>query len=438
MKKLMFTLLMVCAALLGAIPAARAQQNPPPTIFLFASDVASVTVDELETGELLATLSWHVAHVTDEHQIMLYVYKGYGWTFADDDLLPPVGSLEVPLEPPLNFAPPTFKLVVVNQQGATLDERTLVIPYDIPADPPTIASFASDVRSLEAAALAPGAARVAVSWEVTNRWPQSQIVFEQVLSEDEARNVELPRDILWVPSHGSGAVAPVQPPNSSVIRLRLRVIDVISADAYDEAEITISVTGTALPPEGSTPQPTTPPAAPAATFGDLAVLTDCQANANTDPQRGWVDGEGVFSPDSARIAYATNPVGDAKLILANADGSGQIEVDAPNKGIPISTRPVWSPDGAHIAFANIAISQPGGGFIYVVNADGTELRGIASYVGYYDALAWSPDSARLYFTSGVASGTGSGMSVGEYKVYIVTADGFGTPEVVMEGCAEAP
>jgi hypothetical protein len=59
---------------------------------------------------------------------------------------------------------------------------------------------------------------------------------------------------------------------------------------------------------------------------------------------------------------------------------------------------------------------------------------LASYTGYYDDLAWSADGTLLYYTSGEIAGTGSGMQVANYRVYSVTTDGLGTPEVVAEGC----
>ena len=70
----------------------------------------------------------------------------------------------------------------------------------------------------------------------------------------------------------------------------------------------------------------------------------------------------------------------------------------------------------------------------MVKADGSDLRRVADYVGYYDDLAWSSDSTQIYFTSGETSGAGSGMQVVRYKIYAVVADGLSAPQVVMDGC----
>jgi hypothetical protein len=428
---------LLCLVVFVGIPAVNAQETRPPTIFLFESDVAAVTVDQLEAGDVIATLKWHVAHVTDAHRLVLEVYQGYGWVLVNNgsEPLPPVGSLPLELTSPGNFTPVTYRLSIVDQSGYVMDQRTLVIPYDTAAisqNPPVIESFSASSPTIDAATMAEGGVRMEVAWEVSNRWPLTNLVFDQVLGSEQTQNVELPRDTLWVPSKGTGVVAPVQPTEGNLIELRLRVVDVISAEVYVEKRFTVSIIGTALPPEPAAPAADTPEAPPVA--GDLTVLSDCFFNASNSPLRGWVDGPGIASPDTLHYAYATNPTGDARLIIAQSDGSGLVTVDAPEKGLPIGIQPRWSPDSQRIAFANIAISQPGGGTIYVVNADGTDMRRLASYTGYYDDLAWSTDGTLLYYTSGEIAGTGSGMEVTNYHVYSVTTDGLGTPEVVAEGC----
>jgi Tol biopolymer transport system component len=74
----------------------------------------------------------------------------------------------------------------------------------------------------------------------------------------------------------------------------------------------------------------------------------------------------------------------------NADGSGKHAVavthkigDAQWTGTTIG----WSPDGRRIAFDDQDA-------IYVVNADGSELRRLAQNAGFED---WSPDGRKLIF-----------------------------------------
>ncbi|GIV81752.1 MAG: hypothetical protein KatS3mg051_1106 [Anaerolineae bacterium] len=185
MKKLTPVLLVWLVALCAGIFPAQAQDGFGPTIFIFDCDVSTVTLPELESGDLTATLSWHIAHVREGMRVALHTYQGHAWQPVETpDPLPPVGSLSVPLTAPMNFGPPTLRLSVLDRGGATLDERTLIIPYDpdwLAALQPAIVTFSTPTQSLPAAVLATGQARLEVSWEVRDRPPLTALVFDQVL-----------------------------------------------------------------------------------------------------------------------------------------------------------------------------------------------------------------------------------------------------------------
>jgi len=74
-----------------------------------------------------------------------------------------------------------------------------------------------------------------------------------------------------------------------------------------------------------------------------------------------------FSPDAKKIAFAKAPaVGDPRDIFTmNADGSGEINLTK-TPGLS-DTEPVFSPDGAKIAYNSAAFDQE----IYTMNADGS-------------------------------------------------------------------
>ncbi len=438
MKRQLLALVVLSALLVGGLPAARAQTDWPPTIFLFTSDVESVTVAELESGDIEATLHWHVAHVGADNLIQLHTYLSETWVpLADTGTsLPPVGDQTVTLEHPGNFGPATFRLSVLDSARQVVTERVLVIPYAQDDRTPSIFSFSALDQTVSAADLTAGTARVRVSWVVRNRPPHTHIMFEQVIGEDTV-NVELPRPQLYVPSQGSGVVAPVAPSSGAAetgtITLRLVVIDVISADILDQAEVEVTVIGTALPPEGA---PATPEATeePTPSFGALTMLETCTLFPPGVPERGWIDSPGFPSPNGRFMAYVTNGVGDAELVIENADGSGQVVVPAPDFDNPLWSRPRWSPDSTRIAFNNIRITPPGGGTIYAVNMDGTDLRELATYIGYYDDIAWSEDGEYIYFTSGEAPDSTTETRVTNYRIFRVSTDGLGTPEAIADGC----
>jgi len=67
----------------------------------------------------------------------------------------------------------------------------------------------------------------------------------------------------------------------------------------------------------------------------------------------------------------------------------------PRAGKNLNNKPAWSPDGSRIAFSAEVEDHRG---IYVVNADGTNLRRLTLTQDYDEfAPAWSPDGKRIVF-----------------------------------------
>jgi hypothetical protein len=258
-------MLLTGSALLALHPASRAQARAmPPTIVRFASDVAFVRLAEIEATGVSASLEWYVAYYADSYHLELDSFRLNGWESLLDEgeTLPAAGSRRITITHPLNFGPPTYRLRVVAQDGGIADERTLTIPYEPQAGFwPEIAVFATSVPDVDAAALAAGTARIPVSWQVEHRQPQTHLVFEQILPDNSAVTVDLPRDHMWVSSAGEGVVAPVPVPGEAQVWLRLSVIDPVSQAVYTQADLIVPIRGAV--PAIRTPTPTPRPIATA-------------------------------------------------------------------------------------------------------------------------------------------------------------------------------
>jgi TolB protein len=101
----------------------------------------------------------------------------------------------------------------------------------------------------------------------------------------------------------------------------------------------------------------------------------------------------AISPGRTRVIYMAGTWTDTKLMLAKIDGSDARQI---NQGLPIAWNVAWSPDGARIAFTSrdaANVLQ-----IYVTNPDGTSLHQLThmpASEGNAQMPAWSPDGKTL-------------------------------------------
>jgi hypothetical protein len=95
--------------------------------------------------------------------------------------------------------------------------------------------------------------------------------------------------------------------------------------------------------------------------------------------------------------------------------------------ITLDNHPAWSPDGSRIAFARGP--EMGPGHIYVMEADGTDVRQLTQGSGSDRNPAWSLDGARIAFARSGNLG---------FEVYVMDADGSNITAVTSLSAESAP
>lgn len=119
---------------------------------------------------------------------------------------------------------------------------------------------------------------------------------------------------------------------------------------------------------------------------------------------GPLNGRPSFSTDGRRIAFSSSREGRTKIYSMNIDGTDTKRLTNPPQGD--DSFPAWSWDGTKIAFSSTRDDPACGASglfckneIYVMNADGSDVRRITLNAAddYYPT--WAPDGRRLAFVS---------------------------------------
>jgi TolB protein len=102
----------------------------------------------------------------------------------------------------------------------------------------------------------------------------------------------------------------------------------------------------------------------------------------------------AWSPDGTRMAYVSFQNKKPILFVQNLSANKQPAPVANYRGS--NSAPAWTPDGRQLA---AVLTKDGGSQIYLMNADGTNLRRITFSGGIDTEPFFTPDGQSIYFTS---------------------------------------
>jgi WD40-like Beta Propeller Repeat len=171
----------------------------------------------------------------------------------------------------------------------------------------------------------------------------------------------------------------------------------------------------------------------------------------------------ALSPDGTRVAFArAYPDVDNATVIAILDlSSGHVTeltaTRATNPPLPCNTgnrhrtcqgnddSPRWSPDGLRIVFERQNMSPDGGvswdsAALFVVDADGGNLRRVTPTGLYAFNPSWSPDGTRLAYVNQTDVVNADGTSVVDMKtdIYTIGVDGTGATRLTDDGASAWP
>lgn len=112
------------------------------------------------------------------------------------------------------------------------------------------------------------------------------------------------------------------------------------------------------------------------------------------------DGDGVYSPDGARIAFATSRVDphNIEIYIMNSDGGSQTRLTNQTGN---DFEPAFSPDGARIVFTSdrdtAEVGDPFAYELYAMDSDGSNITRLTSNTARDSGAVFSPDGTRIAF-----------------------------------------
>ncbi len=135
------------------------------------------------------------------------------------------------------------------------------------------------------------------------------------------------------------------------------------------------------------------------------------------------------SPDGARVVFQAL----GALWIRDLDAPAGSRPRRLTAGTAFEYHPAWSPDGARIAFTTWDDVE--GGRVVVAPADGGAARVVVERPGHYVEPAWSPDGREIVYRRAGADGYRGDLWTTETGVYVVDAAGGREPRLVTRSGA---
>ncbi len=130
----------------------------------------------------------------------------------------------------------------------------------------------------------------------------------------------------------------------------------------------------------------------------------------------WIEIEGSgaqWSPDGSRLVFTAERGGVRDIYTCAPDGTGE---SRPTSTASVEALPSWSPGGSRIAFASSSDGSYAAWEIFVMSAQGADVRQLTANTAYDSCPRWSPDGAMLCFESDRSQNQ-------HWEVYVMGADG---------------
>lgn len=225
--------------------------QPSPTILYFnvLNNNQPLNATDLDSGSLRLSVNWSVMNrpdnanlyfeqiLPDGRAVNVELPRTVEWVNSSGEgVIAPVASS--------NTTEIVLRLRLYDRvTRRDLDQMIVSVPVQRYTGGVQIPYFSATVNSLARSQV--GQMPLEIAWEVVNRPPNSNLVFEQILPNGQIRNAEFPRDVLLIPSQGYGTLNAILPSgNISELVFQLRIADVSTNSTYTSRELRIALTDT--------------------------------------------------------------------------------------------------------------------------------------------------------------------------------------------------